>query len=45
MGAELVKAAVAAMDGEELPESIDTGYYFYDKTNIDDPEIQAVLYE
>jgi hypothetical protein len=27
MGAELVKAAVAAMDGEELPESIDTGYY------------------
>jgi ribose transport system substrate-binding protein len=45
MGAELVKAAVAAMDGEELPESIDTGYYFYDKTNIDDPEIEAVLYE
>jgi ribose transport system substrate-binding protein len=45
MGAELVKAAVAAMDGEELPESIDTGYYWYDETNIDDPEIQAVLYE
>ncbi|WP_205471652.1 ABC transporter substrate-binding protein [Nocardioides sp. SYSU D00038] len=44
MGEELVKAAVAAIDGEELPESIDTGFYWYDKSNIDDPEIQAVLY-
>src|SRR5918996_1916840 len=24
---------------------IDTGFYWYDKDNIDDPEIQAVLYE
>ena len=45
MGEELVKAAVAAMDGEELPESIDTGFYWYDSSNIDDEEIQAVLYE
>ena len=45
MGAELVKAAVAAIDGEELPETIDTGFYWYDKTNIDDSEIAAVLYE
>jgi ribose transport system substrate-binding protein len=47
MGEELVKAAVMAIDGEgeQLPELIDTGYYWYDKTNIDDPEIQAVLYE
>jgi ribose transport system substrate-binding protein len=44
MGAELVKAAVKAIDGEELPETIDTGYYWYDKSNIDDPKIQAVLY-
>lgn len=45
MGEELVKAAVAAIDGEDLPESIDTGYYWYDASNIEDPEIQAVLYQ
>ncbi len=45
MGEELVKAAVAAMNGDDLPESIDTGYYWYDSSNIDDPEIQAVLYK
>ena len=45
MGAALVKAAVEAMDGESLPETIDTGFYWYDATNIDDPEIQAVLYQ
>lgn len=45
MGEELVKAAVAAIDGEEVPEIIDTGFFWYDKDNIDDPEIAAVLYE
>ncbi|MGH1565797.1 ABC transporter substrate-binding protein [Mumia sp. DW29H23] len=45
MGEELVKAAVKAIDGDDLPETIDTGFYWYDKTNIDDPEIQAVLYK
>ena len=24
---------------------IDTGFYYYDKTNINDPKIKAVLYE
>jgi ribose transport system substrate-binding protein len=45
MGEELVKAAVMAINGEELPETIDTGYYWYDKANINDPKIQAVLYQ
>lgn len=45
MGEELVKAAMKAINGEELPETIDTGFYWYDKTNVDDPKIQAVLYE
>lgn len=45
MGEELVKAAVKAIDGEELPETIDTGFYWYDQSNIGDDEIQAVLYE
>ncbi|WP_407945069.1 ABC transporter substrate-binding protein [Paenibacillus glycinis] len=45
IGYETVKAAVAAIKGETLPKSIDTGFYWYDKTNIDDPKIKAVLYE
>jgi ribose transport system substrate-binding protein len=45
MGEELVKAAVKAINGDTLPETIDTGYYWYDKTNITDPEIAAVLYQ
>ena len=34
-----------ATKGEQLPKVIDTGFYWYDKSNIDDPEIPAVLYE
>lgn len=45
MGYETVKAAVAAINGDELEPVIDSGYYWYDKTNIDDEEIAAVLYE
>jgi ribose transport system substrate-binding protein len=45
IGYETVKAAVQAMKGETLPKSIDTGFYWYDATNIDDEKIQAVLYE
>lgn len=45
IGYETVRAAVAAIYGEELPEIIDTGFYYYDQSNIDDAEIQAVLYD
>jgi ribose transport system substrate-binding protein len=45
MGAALVKAAVEALDGKTLPKSIDTGFYWYDASNIDDAKIQAVLYK
>ena len=45
IGYETVKAAVAAMNGETLPAIIDTGFYYYDQSNIDDAEIQAVLYD
>ncbi|GAA3634690.1 ABC transporter substrate-binding protein [Microbacterium awajiense] len=45
IGYETVKAAVEAINGETLPETIDTGFYWYTSENIDDPEIQAVLYE
>lgn len=45
IGYETVKAAVAALNGEDVPKTIDTGFYWYDSTNIDDEEIAAVLYE
>ncbi|MDH6182351.1 ribose transport system substrate-binding protein [Microbacteriaceae bacterium SG_E_30_P1] len=45
IGYETVKAAVEAINGETLPATIDTGFYWYDSTNIDDPTIAAVLYE
>ncbi|QHQ35127.1 ABC transporter substrate-binding protein [Algicella marina] len=45
IGYETVKAAIKAINGEDLPDVIDTGFYWYDKSNIDAPEIQAVLYD
>jgi ribose transport system substrate-binding protein len=40
-----VDSAVKALKGEKLPKIIDTGFYWYDKTNITDPKIAAVLYD
>jgi len=45
IGYETVKAAVAAAKGEPVQKEIDTGFYYYDKNNMDDPEIAAVLYD
>jgi ribose transport system substrate-binding protein len=45
IGYKCVEAAYKAFKGETLPKTIDTGFMWYDKTNIDDPEIQAVLYK
>ena len=45
IGYETVKAAVAAAKGEPVEKNIDTGFYWYDATNIDAPEIAAVLYD
>ncbi len=45
IGYETVKAALAASKGEAVEKNIDTGFYWYDKTNIDSPEIAAVLYD
>jgi ribose transport system substrate-binding protein len=45
IGYETVKAAVQTMNGESVPKIIDTGFYYYDKNNMDDPEIAAVLYD
>jgi ribose transport system substrate-binding protein len=45
IGQCVVDSAVKALKGEKLPKIIDTGFYWYDKTNINDPKIAAVLYD
>ena len=45
IGYKCVDAALKASKGQSLPKTIDTGFYWYDKTNIDDPKIAAVLYK
>jgi ribose transport system substrate-binding protein len=45
IGYKCVEAALKASKGEQLPKTIDTGFMWYDKTNINDPQIQAVLYK
>lgn len=45
MGYETVIAAIRAIDGQTLPEVIDSGFEWYDATNLDDPAIAANLYE
>jgi ribose transport system substrate-binding protein len=45
IGYKSVEAAVKAIKGEQLPKTIDTGFHWYDKNNIDSPDIQALLYK
>lgn len=45
IGYETVKAAVDAMNGKTVEKTIDTGFYWYDKNNIDSDEIKAAIYE
>lgn len=45
IGYKCVESALKAIKGETLPKTIDTGFHYYDKTNIDNPEIKALLYE
>ncbi|MCB9159329.1 MAG: ABC transporter substrate-binding protein [Caldilineaceae bacterium] len=45
IGYKCVEAAVKAINGEPVDKVIDTGFFWYDASNIDDPEIAALLYE
>jgi ribose transport system substrate-binding protein len=45
IGKCVVDSAVKALKGEKLPKKVDTGFYWYDKSNMDDPKIKAVLYD
>jgi ribose transport system substrate-binding protein len=45
IGYKCVEAAVKAIKGEKVPKNIDTGFKWYDKTNIDSPEMKPLLYD
>jgi ribose transport system substrate-binding protein len=45
IGYKCVEAAVKALKGESLPKTIDTGFHWYDKTNIDAADIAPLLYK
>jgi ribose transport system substrate-binding protein len=45
IGYKTVEAAVKALKGEKLEKVIDTGFYYYDKSNMSDPKIASVLYD
>src|SRR5712671_1774895 len=45
IGKCVVDSAVKALKGEKLPKKVDTGFYWYDKSNMSDPKIAAVLYD
>lgn len=44
MGYMTVEAAVRIIKGRRVPRTIDTGFHWYDRTNIDDPAIEAILF-
>lgn len=45
IGRSTVESAVAVIEGEEVEEVVDTGSYWVDMSNVDDEDIQAMLYE
>ncbi|MCB0155832.1 MAG: ABC transporter substrate-binding protein [Anaerolineae bacterium] len=45
IGYKCVEAAVKALNGETVDKVIDTGFFWYDKDNIDSAEIKPLLYQ
>lgn len=45
IGYKAVEAAVKAIKGEKLPKNIDTGFKWYDKTNMDQDVFKSLLYD
>jgi ribose transport system substrate-binding protein len=45
MGYKSIEAAVKILNGVSVPKTIDTGFFWYDKTNITDPNIALLLYQ
>jgi ribose transport system substrate-binding protein len=45
IGYKCVETAVKALKGETVPKTIDTGFKWYDKSNIDSAEMKPLLYD
>lgn len=45
IGQQVVAAAMKAIKKQSLPKKVDTGFYWYDKSNINDPKIASLLYQ
>ena len=45
MGKDMVDTALKVIHGKSVPKTIDTGFYWYDKSNMDEPKIQKNLYQ
>lgn len=45
IGYKCVDSAVKAIKGQTLPKTIDTGFHWYDKSNIDATDIAPLLYK
>lgn len=45
IGYKCVEAAVKAIKGESVPKIIDTGFFWYDATNMDEPQFGPLLYD
>jgi ribose transport system substrate-binding protein len=45
IGYKCVETAVKAIKGETVPKTIDTGYKWYDKANVDSAELKPLLYD
>jgi ribose transport system substrate-binding protein len=45
IGYKCVDSAMKAIKGTALPKMIDTGFKWYDKSNINDPAMQPLLYD
>lgn len=45
IGYKCVEAAVKTLKGQSVPKVIDTGFFWYDKTNVNSKQIAALLYQ
>jgi ribose transport system substrate-binding protein len=45
IGYKCVEAAIKAIKGQAVPKNIDTGYKWYDKSNVDSADMKPLLYD
>jgi len=45
IGYKAVEACVKAIKGEKVEKNIDTGFKWWDKTNVDSEEMKMLLYD